>query len=231
MRSLTFSLVVLMALSSSLIHLISPASVCANLTLYEDLADSGEWAVILSPGPQEGVPWGGYHVTITGYSKTNACSRSEQFLSHNFRAVFSGQPWHLHGKLPNLKRWSQTDPKTKTKTYWWTQTFDSDVLDQLADQLKNEGFDAVKGPKYTDTQWHITLLQTDAEGVRNKAVSDKIIDKFTNKEGPVDWYLWLLPKSNEQCQKYGTQCPDWGQPIEATPTLSERCDELESAMD
>ena len=69
MRGFTFSLVVLMALSLSPIYPIAPASVYADQTLFEDLTYSGEWGVILSPGPQEGVPWGGYHVTITGYSQ------------------------------------------------------------------------------------------------------------------------------------------------------------------
>jgi hypothetical protein len=32
-----------------------------------------KYAVYLSPGYEENVKWGGYHVTITGFSNSHAC--------------------------------------------------------------------------------------------------------------------------------------------------------------
>ena len=68
-------------------------------------AATGEkYAVVLSIGPQAGVPWGGYHVTITGYSSSHACvwnpkqhkkvcASPAPILSSAWRNYFGGQPW------------------------------------------------------------------------------------------------------------------------------------------
>lgn len=56
-----------------------------------------KWTVILSPGPQSGVHWGGYHVTIAGYSESNGGNGKAESLRRAFKGLFHSKPWHLHG--------------------------------------------------------------------------------------------------------------------------------------
>lgn len=149
-----------------------------------------KWAVVLSPGPKPGIPWGGYHITIAGYSKANGGLSKKYFLEGAYKSLFHGKPWHLHGNLPNFLKWNGT----------YTQIFQSHTLDELSDKLVSGGFDKIKGPKQGKVPWHISL-QTDHAG------SKRIIDEF--KRGKTNWYLWQVPESSKACQSYGTGCPSW----------------------
>ena len=208
---LYFFTVMFMALL--LVNLTAPDSVRAAGESCQDPEALGRWGVILSPGPETGVPWGGYHVTIAGYSSMQACDcdddtacicvnplcccgDKEAILRKYFKLLFNDKPWHLHGDLPALSEWSGI----------WTQTFRSDILDKLANKLDVEGFDKIKGPDHptspgkSGTPWHISLTadQTDSEDMVAAFKSEK-----------TDWYLWLVPAPPQECINYGTNCPTW----------------------
>ena len=175
-----------------------------------DPSTEQRWAVILSPGPEDGVPWGGYHVTLAGYSNMHACNcdkcglcespqcccdDKETLLRGAFKAFFKNTPWHLHGDLPRLQNWSGT----------WTQPFESAALNRLANYLDQEGFEKIKGPEHPDesgrmTPWHITLSE-------DKTRSAAKVAAF--KRNQTDWYLWLVPSPPQECIRAGTNCPTW----------------------
>jgi hypothetical protein len=195
------------------VNLTAPASVSATGESCQDPEALGRWAVILSPGPETGVPWGGYHVTIAGYSNMHACScdddtayicvsplcsccDNEAILRKYFKSLFNDKPWHLHGDLPALLEWSGI----------WTQTFQSEILDTLANKLEVEGFEKIKGPDHPTspgkkgTPWHITLTA-------DKTFSKATVAAF--KREKTDWYLWLVPAAPQECIDHGTNCPTW----------------------
>lgn len=148
-----------------------------------------KWAIILSPGPKPGVPWGGYHVTIAGYSKANTPEK-KNFLENAYKSAFHGKPWHLHGMLPDLVKWKGT----------YTQTFKSHTLDELAGKLALGGFDKIKGPNHANVPWHISLHS-------DFATSQRKNNEF--KLNKTNWYLWQVPEPNKTCQEHGTGCPSW----------------------
>jgi hypothetical protein len=208
---LYFFTVMFMALL--LVNLTAPDSVRAAGESCQDPEALGRWAVILSPGPETGVPWGGYHVTIAGYSSMHACDcdndtayicvsplcacgDKEAILRKYFKLLFNDKPWHLHGDLPALSKWSGL----------WTQTFQSDILDKLANKLDVEGFDNIKGPDHptspgkNGTPWHITLTA-------DKTDSEDMVAAFKSEK--TDWYLWLVPAPRQECIDDGINCPTW----------------------
>jgi hypothetical protein len=208
---LYYFIVMFMTLLSA--NLSAPDSLSAAGGSCENPEALGRWAVILSPGPETGVPWGGYHVTIAGYSSMHACGcdddtacncvsplcccgDNEAILRKYFKSIFADNPWHLHGDLPALREWSGI----------WTQTFQSEILDKLANKLDVEGFEKIKGPDHPTspgkkgTPWHITLTA-------DKTFSKATITAF--KREKTDWYLWLVPAAPQECIDNGTNCPTW----------------------
>lgn len=189
-RQISLPVVVLLVLAFSL--LAGFASLVPTCAEPKPASSSGreKWAVILSPGQQPGVPWGGYHATITGYSESNGDYGKAESLRRAFKTLFLKKPWHLHGALPALERWKGI----------WTQTFNSRILDDLANRLKADGFDRIKGPAYARTAWHVSLL-----GDYRASMSE--IESF--KHGKTKWYLWQVPEPPKACQDHGTDCPRW----------------------
>lgn len=196
-----------------LVNLTAPGSVGAEGGSCQDPEALGRWAVILSPGPETGVPWGGYHITIAGYSDMHACDCDDDtayncvsplclcggdgaILRKYIKSLFNDKPWHLHGNLPVLSQWSGL----------WTQTLQSEILDKLANELDVEGFDKIKGPDHPagpgkkGTPWHITLTA-------DKTFSKATVAAF--KRDKTDWYLWLVPAAPQECIDQGTNCPTW----------------------
>lgn len=149
-----------------------------------------KWTVILSPGPQSGVHWGGYHVTIAGYSESNGGNGKAESLRRAFKGLFHSKPWHLHGALPALANWKGI----------WTQTFKSRILDDLANRLEADGFDQIKGPIHAHTAWHVSLLG-------DHSASRRKIESF--ERGKTKWYLWQVPEPPKACRDHGTGCPRW----------------------
>ncbi len=202
-----------MFMTLSLVNLTAPASVRAAGESCQDPEALDRWAVILSPGPETGVPWGGYHVTIAGYSSMHTCDCDDDtacicvsplcccgdnkaILRKYFKSLFNDKPWHLHGNLPALSNWSGI----------WTQTLRSEILDKLANKLDIEGFDKIKGPDHptnpgkTGTPWHITLTA-------DKTFSKATVAAFKSEK--TDWYLWLVSTPPQECIDDGTNCPTW----------------------
>jgi hypothetical protein len=182
--------VALLVLALSLpVGLASPVSTSAE---QEQTSSAGlvKWAVILSPGQVPKVPWGGYHVTIAGYSVKNGGQKKAEFLVREYKILFNGKPWYLHGTLPALENWKGT----------WTQVFPSRTLDELGYRLEEGGFDKIKGPLYARTPWHISLLE-------DKSASKSEIKSF--EQDRTEWYLWLAPEPPLSCREDGTGCPPW----------------------
>ena len=211
MKTQPVSSIVFVAMVMLLFSLMTPLSLSADESPCTDPSNAEKWAVILSPGPQQGVPWGGYHVTITGYSNSHACQCEERccrcrdlskILAYYYLTIFQGKSWHLHGNLPDLRNWKGV----------WTQVFPSSMLDGLAQEIENEGFDRIKGPHHASTAWHISLTT-------QKKASKEIVTEF--KHDKVAWYLWLVPWPGKSCQVDGTDCPlDRWKQIEVPPAAS-----------
>ena len=186
MKTLSVLCLVIAAIASLLLNTLSPAPVLAA----ESQFNREGWAVILSPGPKHGVPWGGYHVTLTGYSNKHSCLGKDscrKILADCGRSVHG---WHLHGKLDKLSRWKGI----------YTQTFGSKTLDRLVTELAGKGFDKIKGPQHSGTPWHISLINDEKK-------SKEIVRIF--KDNKVPWYLWLVPYPGDSCIERGTGCPSW----------------------
>lgn len=166
-----------------------------NMAFPSTCAAHEKMAVILSPGPQQGVPWGGYHVTVTGYSDRHACIQNNScgsVLAHEFKSVFHGKPWRLHGDLPLMKK----DPHLAR----WIQKFESHTLSELAKKLEHAGFDKIKGPAHSGMAWHVTL---DHDFSSSRAKIEEL------KHHKVDWHLWLVPEPGSACRDKGIDCrPD-----------------------
>lgn len=81
--------------------------------------------------------WGGMHVTMAGYHVRQP--QPQKFLEHISNS--GHQPWTI----------SVDGITTKGKTIYFT----SHTLDSISKFMHSSGFKRIKGPKYSDTKWHI----------------------------------------------------------------------------
>ena len=82
--------------------------------------------------------WGGMHITLTGYHPNQPSPK--KFLKHI--SSIGKKPWKINIKTIKIKH---------NKIYIKSKT-----LDNITDFLFNHNFQKVKGPKHTNTKWHIT---------------------------------------------------------------------------
>ena len=78
------------------------------------------------------------HVTIVGFSKTHPeLKKNLEYISK-----IGSKDWSINIKSVNIKE--------------QTINFTSGTLDKISNELKQKGFENVKGPNYAKTSWHIT---------------------------------------------------------------------------
>lgn len=93
------------------------------------------------------IPWGGRHITITGYYRGNN--------SLDFKELIKGSTFE------SKKKWTISSGSDAVLEKWngiWTIVINhSKTLREFADHLDEQGCKNIKGPKYSGTKWHITL--------------------------------------------------------------------------
>ena len=145
-----------------------------------------QYAVYLSPGHQQGVRWGGYHVTITEFNANHVCNRSMKTLLHQaWNEVQGGKPFSFKSKI-------RKDYREQRLNTQWGVAFNSGLLTgKLKPRLQQQGFLGVK------SHWHISLYSDTGQ---------QAIRKFeTLKDVP--WRLFVVRKPDKMCQEHGTNCP------------------------
>ncbi len=158
-----------------------------------------EYAVYLSPGYQPGVPWGGYHVTITEFSANHVChgdkGSMKQVLRKVWRDVQGSQSFSFQSKSRKdywPRRGSQYIAATGLGIEWGVGFNSSLLTNKLKPELQKEGFLGLK------SHWHISLYSH---------TENEAIQKFeaTLKNKP--WQLFVVRKPDKQCQANGKSCP------------------------
>lgn len=153
------------------------------------------YAVYLSPGHEIGVRWGGYHVTLTGFSANHVCHGSmEAILRKAWHEANGSKPFSFKSKLYTK------DYRERAFQYPWGKRwgigFKSGTLtNKLIPLLKKGGFEMLK------SQWHISLYSNSAHGA---------VAMFDGHLKDKTWKLYLVPMPDKACQDRGTNCAnDW----------------------
>ncbi len=145
-------------------------------------------AIYLSPGPQQGVPWGGYHVTVTGFSSGHAPGKSVKHeAAEAWKKVHGAGTFNFENKHKGKDYWacnlgkpqSISESEIKSEPHGYGICFKSDQLDALTMDLSKRKFQnqkqvaMVKGGK---GHWHVSLYaksEADAykkfEGIKHQS--------------------------------------------------------------
>jgi hypothetical protein len=169
--------------------------VCADSALGAGCHEHS-YAVYLSPRFQSGVRWGGYHVTLVGFSANHACSGGmTKVLQSAWRQVQGGKPYSFKSKTQGR------DYEAHRFQYPWGQqwgiAFKSGVLTRkLLPLLRKGGFENLK------SHWHVSLYADSAKAA---------IAKFDGSLKGVPWRLFLVRLPDKLCQDKGKGCrqSDW----------------------
>lgn len=158
-----------------------------------------KYAVYLSPGYEENVKWGGYHVTITGFSNSHACQKSQKTILNNiWKEIHNAHPYSFRKKVEGKDYWIETKHDKNGNDLGYRVSFNSDLLDKFAAKLKQQKFERIKGKKHSKS-WHITLNISSNE---NSELARAQFDALRKK----DWKLWLVREPSKACQCNGEQC-------------------------
>jgi hypothetical protein len=145
-------------------------------------ARAHEYAVYFSPGPEKGIPWGGYHVTVTGYSDAHAPGKSQKaILANAWNNIFHDKPQHL-GKAKGDGKDGYTFSRKSAKDGWRVD-FTNASLDKLEKYLQKHGFEKAGSTRHKP-YWHISLYGKDKQDA---------VQKF-NHLAQKGWRLWLVPR-------------------------------------
>lgn len=134
------------------------AETIAAAPKHHPLTKQDSYAIYLSPGKHSGVPYGGYHVTLTSFSSKHAPGKSER---HEAKAAWKAAHGNT-GSLSFSNKQREKDYKACNlgKNYGYGICFNSNDLDRMAVELHKRKFDNSKqlgkvgGDNY---RWHVTL--------------------------------------------------------------------------
>lgn len=154
-----------------------------------------KYAVYLSPGFEPYVRWGGYHVTLTGFSANHDCGGSmEAVLRDAWHHAQGGKPFSFESKSRGK------DYRAKEFEHPWGRrwgiSFKSKMLtDKLAPMLRKGRFENVK------SNWHISLYSSSATGA---------VHQFESHLKNKPWRLFLVRLPSKSCQDEAKGCiNDW----------------------
>jgi 2'-5' RNA ligase len=154
-----------------------------------------EYAIYLSPGFEEGAHWGGYHVTITGFSNEHALGKSEKEEAKKaWNEANGGKEYSFANKKRGKDYWAEDIGNE----FGYGIKFYSDTLDRLAKDLINRKFKDVKFKEGSKNFiWHISLYcKTKEEAI------EKFEKYFKNKP----WKLFEVRWPSSDCRNKGTTC-------------------------
>ncbi|MBA3239375.1 MAG: hypothetical protein H0T62_13675 [Parachlamydiaceae bacterium] len=116
-------------------------------------------------------PWGGCHITLTGYHHKNGdeelLNRLTQIIKNNF----------------SLQGWRPKFIKVQKGKKNWYVIFFSLTLNKIAKQLSKEGFKKVKGPRFTKSHFHMSLPH-----LKDGEEAEEFALKLKEKE----WFVTLV---------------------------------------
>jgi hypothetical protein len=129
------------------------------------------YAIYLSPGPRQGIEWGGYHVTVTSFSNKHCPGKSEKKVAK--------AAWE---KIHGYKSFS-FEKKQRGVDYWahdlgngYGICFKSKELDALTFELHKEKFDNQKQVDNVKSgrkcRWHVSLYCKTPEEALKKFEKD-----------------------------------------------------------
>lgn len=163
----------------------------ANQASAADCPRKHSYAVYLSPGYEPGVRWGGYHVTITKFSKSHVCKRKGG-MKTALHDVWK-KPYSFKSKKEGEDYWGEASGGI------YGVVFKSDLLThKLKPELRKQGFEGVK------SHWHISLY-SDSEAHAVEKFETTRLKEEPLKEEP--WHLFIVRKPGRACQNHGTHCP------------------------
>lgn len=154
-----------------------------------------KYAVYLSPGFEQGVRWGGYHVTVTGFSADHVCSGSMEDVLHKaWRHANGGNPYNFKGKVRG-KDYSAKQFVTPKGRMWGIAFKSSMLTHKLTPLLRAGGFKELK------SHWHVSLYSKNAQAA---------VSTFEHQLKDKPWRLYLVPMPGKACQTDGKGCTnDW----------------------
>jgi len=158
------------------------------------------WAIYLSPGFEPHTPYGGYHITIAGFSNYHACKFGPNGMEDQLQ-----QAWKkFHDMKPFTFRnvgAAGADVQGFLPMTHKMVNFKSALLNNFAnDLLKNRDFYKLHGPNDGKggkaEPWHVSLYSNNLQ-----AEWDRIVQK--------PWRLYLV-RGNlpPECESSGTNCPE-----------------------
>ncbi|MEH2103610.1 MAG: hypothetical protein V7K76_28520 [Nostoc sp.] len=178
-----------------------------------EVIEEHEYAVYLSPGYEKDVQWGGYHVTITGFSNFHAYKQDQgkkSIVTEIWKEVNNAQAYSFRNKIEGKDYWIKPNSRDKFGRKAYAVCFKSRCLDELGKQLKNKNFKRVKVNSKVNCHkgiggkcWHITLNKF----TEDESTVTQLFDSLKQK----DWKLWLVKKPSQECQHDAEGCnwSDW----------------------
>jgi hypothetical protein len=126
------------------------------------------YAIYLSPGPRQGIEWGGYHATVTSFSKEHAPGRSEKKVAKKaWNKIHGYGPFYFDKKQRGIDYWAHD----LGNGYGYGVCFKSKELDRLTKDLHKQKFDNQKQldkvNKGSKCRWHVSLYcKTPEEAIK-----------------------------------------------------------------
>jgi len=127
------------------------------------------YAIYLSPGPRPDVSWGGYHVTITGFSQNHAPGKSQKReAAKAWKKVHGSGTYSFAHKQRGKDYWAHD----LGGDYGYGVCFKSKELDRLTFELNKANFDNQKQLDNVNNgkscRWHVSLYANTPEEAYHK---------------------------------------------------------------
>lgn len=156
-----------------------------------------EYAIYLSPGFEEGKHWGGYHVTVTGFSDDHAPGKSEKAEARKaWDGANGGKAYSFANKVRGKDYWAEDIGNG----YGYGIKFKSDTLDKLAQDLSRKKFKSVRNADGSKNYvWHISLYSKSEK---------EALETFEKHLKNKPWKLFEVRKPCSDCQSIGKRCDE-----------------------
>jgi hypothetical protein len=143
----------------------------------------GVYVTVGAKGYNPTEKWGGNHITVARTQKKCDPRSLTKMIKHIGRH-------HLDGSIGN-ENWHPKVWKIKNWKGRWTMVIaNSDRLEDIAQQLKNQNVGKLMGPKNVNCNFHVTLPET----IKSKEIASIYAEKLAKKQ----WYLTLVKKAGKQ---------------------------------
>jgi hypothetical protein len=169
----------------------------------------GGYAVYVSDGFRRGVPWGGYHVTMTHFEKDQASKGDNARRAWEDVPALGPKPFSLKRKQFRVDYWAKKLSAccNGQQCEKWGIVFKSDALKAFRDNLEKAKFNVEQGTTCPGSVgepirdcFHISLYK-DSEIDAVKFFKTQLQEKA--------WLPFLVASPPPSCQHAGIKCPEW----------------------